>query len=417
MTEKELTPESVTTPGDQTPEENALEKASEIPLRKRLLDLMLVNLKIGSTSFGAPTAHVAMMEREYVHKHKWVTPQHFLDLLSAANIIPGPNASETCYHVGYVHAGYPGLLVAGISFILPAIISALILAWVYMRYGALPEMVGLFYFLNPLVLAIVLDSTFRLAKSSYTNWKQIPLFIAIIVAKILGVDEVIILLGAGLVMIVVHFIQNGFPKNKKAPPSMMLFVLPVVELVEKYLPTVKNIFLYFLRTGTVLFGSSMVLFGLIQDDIVNRFGWLSMQQLTDAIAIGQITPGPVLASSTYVGFLASGLNGTFLDGLKGGLAATAGVFLPSFVIVAVTAPIVKKMRESELASAFLSGVNVATVALILMVSVTLAQNGVVDIWTALLALGGLATLIFLKVPPWVLVLSGLALGALKIFVF
>lgn len=415
MSEKELMPESATVPGDQTFDENPLEKASEIPLRKRLLDLMLVNLKIGSTSFGAPTAHVAMMEREYVHKRKWVTPQHFLDLLSAANIIPGPNASETCYHVGYVRAGYPGLFVAGISFILPAIISALILAWVYMRYGALPEMTGLFYFLNPLVLAIVLDSTYRLAKSSYTHWKQIPLFIAIIAAKLLGANEVIILLGAGLVMIVVHFIQKGFPK--KAPPAMMLLILPLAELVEKHLPTVKNIFLYFLRTGTVLFGSSMVLFGLIQNDIVNHFGWLSMQQLTDAIAIGQITPGPVLASSTYVGFLSAGLNGTFFDGLKGGLAATAGVFLPSFVIVAATAPIVKKMRESEVASAFLSGVNVATVALILMVSVTLAQNGVVDVWTALLALGGLAGLIFLKFPPWVLVLSGLAMGALKIFVF
>jgi chromate transporter len=415
MSEKDSTHEAITVPDQQSTDENTEVKASEIPLRKRLLDLMLVNLKIGSTSFGAPTAHVSMMEREYVHKHKWVTPQHFLDLLSAANIIPGPNASETCYHVGYAYAGYPGLFVAGISFILPAIISALILSWVYMRYGALPEMTGLFYFLNPLVLAIVLDSTFRLAKSSYNNWKQIPLFIAIIVAKILGANEVIILLGAGLVMIVVYFIQNGFPK--KAPPAMMLLLLPIAEAIEKHLPTVKNIFLYFLRTGTVLFGSSMVLFGLIQNDIVNRFGWLNMQQLTDAIAMGQITPGPVLASSTFVGFLAAGLNGTFFDGLKGGLAATIGVFLPSFVIVAVTAPIVKKMRESEVASAFLSGVNVATVALILMVSITLAQNGVVDIWTALLALGGLAALIFLKLPPWVLVLSGLAMGALKIFVF
>lgn len=415
MSEKDLTTESATVPGEQKTDEYQPENANEIPLRKRLLELMLVNLKIGSTSFGAPTAHVAMMEREYVHKRKWITPQHFLDLLSAANIIPGPNASETCYHVGYVRAGYPGLLVAGISFILPAIISALILAWVYMRYGALPEMVGLFYFLNPLVLAIVLDSTFRLAKSSYTNWKQIPLFLAIIAAKLLGANEIIILLGAGAVMIVVHLIQHGFPK--KTPPAMALFVLPIAELIGKHLPTVKNIFLYFLRTGTVLFGSSMVLFGLIQNDIVNRFGWLSMQQLIDAIAIGQITPGPVLASSTYVGFLAAGLHGTFFDGLKGGLAATAGVFLPSFVIVAVTAPLVKKMRESAIASAFLSGVNVATVALILMVSITLAQNGVVDIWTALLALAGLAGLIFLKLPPWALVLSGLAMGLLKVFVF
>ena len=227
------------------------------------------------------------------------SPQHFLDLLSAANIIPGPNASETCYHVGYVHAGYPGLFVAGFSFILPAIISALILAWVYMRYGALPEMTGLFYFLNPLVLAIVLDSTFRLAKSSYTNWKQIPLFVAIIAAKIMEVNEVIILLGAGLVMIVVHFIQNGFPK--KASPTMMLFVLPVVELIEKYLPTVKNIFLYFCARARFCLARRWS-FGLIQNDVVNRFGWLNMQQLTDAIAIGQITPGPVLASSTYVGF-------------------------------------------------------------------------------------------------------------------
>ncbi|HHX08658.1 MAG TPA: chromate efflux transporter, partial [Chloroflexi bacterium] len=317
-------------------------KAALLPLKTRLLELFLVCLKIGLTSFGAPTAHIAMMENEFVRKNKWVTEEHFLDLLSAANLIPGPNASETCYHVGYVRAGYPGLLVAGLSFISPAFLTSLLLAWVYMRYGSLPQIEGIFYVLNPLVLAIVLETTWRIGKSSFKGWKQIAIFLLAVVAKLLGVNEAVILIGGGVLGALLHHLLAEWPKGLP-PTQWMLAFLPlpaITDFVQNTAAQAKEsfstIFLYFLRTGSVLFGSALVLFALIEEDVVNRFGWLTSQQLTDAIAMGQITPGPVLSASTFVGYIAGGLGGA--------AAATFGVFLPSFLIVAATAPLVKKMR-------------------------------------------------------------------------
>jgi chromate transporter len=385
------------------------------PLKKRLIELMLVSLKIGSTSFGAPTAHIAMMEDEYVRKRKWVTPEHFCDLLAAANLIPGPNASETCYHVGYVYAGYPGLLVSGFSFILPAFIASMLLSWVYVRFGSLPELEGLFYFLNPLVLGVVLVTTWRIGKSSLIGWEQFLLFGLALVTKLLDfmglvdINEVFIMLGCGALAVLLHY---GIKQNFRKPPNLLLSFapLPFVAIAVKLMfETVSNsawkIFWYFLRTGAVLFGSSLVLFALIEDDVVNRFGWLTTQQLTDAIAMGQITPGPVLSSSTFVGYLSGGF--------WGGVASTIGVFLPSFIIVAITAPLVKKMRENAITSAFLKGVNAAVVALILMVCVSLAQNALVDVWTVLILAAGFLAMILLKAPPYILVLAGLLMGLLK----
>ena len=376
------------------------------PLKKRLIQLMLVSLKIGSTSFGAPTAHIAMMEDEYVRKRKWVTPEHFCDLLAAANLIPGPNASETCYHVGYVYAGYPGLLVSGFSFILPAFIASMLLSWVYMRYGSLPELEGLFYFLNPLVLGIVLVTTWRIGKSSLVGWQQFALFGLALVGKLLDFNEVLIMLGCGALAVLLHY---GIKQKFRTPPNLLLSFapLPFIGIALKLMfETVSerawHIFWYFLRTGAVLFGSSLVLFALIEEDVVNRFGWLTTQQLTDAIAVGQITPGPVLSSSTFVGFLSGGF--------WGGVASTVGVFLPSFLIVAITAPLVKKMRENAITSAFLKGVNAAVVALILMVCVNLAQNALVDIWTVLILAAGFLAMLLLKAPPYMLVLAGLVMG-------
>ena len=382
------------------------------PLKKKLIELMLVSLKIGTTSFGAPTAHIAMMEEEYVRKKKWVTPEHFLDLLAAANLIPGPNASETCYHVGYVYAGYPGLLVAGFSFILPAFIASMILSWVYMRFGSLPELEGLFYFLNPLVLGIVLVTTWRIGKSSLVGWEQILLFGMALVGKLVDLNEVLIMLGCGALAVLLHF---GIKRKLGNPGNLLLSFAPfpfIVMALKLMFETVSerawHIFWYFLRTGAVLFGSSLVLFALIEEDVVNRFGWLTTQQLTDAIAVGQITPGPVLSSSTFVGFLAGGF--------WGGVASTVGVFLPSFIIVAITAPLVKKMRENAVTSAFLKGVNAAVVALILMVCVNLAQNALVDVWTVLILMAGFLALLLLKAQPYVLVLAGLAMGLIKALV-
>ena len=379
------------------------------PLKKKLIELMLVSLKIGTTSFGAPTAHIAMMEDEYVRKHKWVTPEHFLDLLAAANLIPGPNASETCYHVGYVYAGYPGMLVAGFSFILPAFIASMLLSWVYVRFGSLPELEGLFYFLNPLVLGIVLVTTWRIGKSSLVGWEQFLLFGLALAGKLLDLNEVLIMLGCGALAVLLYY---GIKRKTSSPGNLLLsFVpLPLIGVALKMLfesinERVLHIFWYFLRTGAVLFGSSLVLFALIEKDVVNRFGWLTTQQLTDAIAVGQITPGPVLSSSTFVGFLAGGF--------WGGVASTVGVFLPSFIIVAITAPLVKKMRENAISSAFLKGVNAAVVALILMVCVNLAQNALVDVWTILILAAGFLAMMLLKAQPYVLVLAGLAMGLIK----
>lgn len=397
---------------------NELAQHQQTPLKKRLIELMLVSLKIGSTSFGAPTAHIAMMEDEYVRKRKWVTPEHFLDLLAAANLIPGPNASETCYHVGYVRAGYPGLLVSGFSFILPAFIASMILSWVYVRYGSLPELEGLFYFLNPLVLGIVLVTTWRIGKSSLVGWQQFLLFGLALAAKLLDfvglvdINEVFIMLGCGALAVLLHY---GIKYKFRTPPDLLLSFAPLPFMVmglKLMFETVSNsawhIFWYFLRTGAVLFGSSLVLFALIEDDVVNRFGWLTTQQLTDAIAMGQITPGPVLSSSTFVGFLSGGF--------WGGVASTVGVFLPSFIIVAITAPLVKKMRENAITSAFLKGVNAAVVALILMVCVSLAQNALVDVPTGLILLAGFLAMLLLKAPPYMLVLAGLAMGLIKALV-
>jgi len=394
---QQVTPASVT------------ELQAPTPLKKKLIELMLVSLKIGTTSFGAPTAHIAMMEDEYVRKHKWVTPEHFLDLLAAANLIPGPNASETCYHVGYVYAGYPGMLVAGFSFILPAFIASMLLSWVYVRFGSLPELEGLFYFLNPLVLGIVLVTTWRIGKSSLVGWEQFLLFGLALAGKLLDLNEVLIMLGCGALAVLLYY---GIKRKTSSPGNLLLsFVpLPLIGVALKMLfesinERVLHIFWYFLRTGAVLFGSSLVLFALIEKDVVNRFGWLTTQQLTDAIAVGQITPGPVLSSSTFVGFLAGGF--------WGGVASTVGVFLPSFIIVAITAPLVKKMRENAISSAFLKGVNAAVVALILMVCVNLAQNALVDVWTILILAAGFFAMMLLKAPPYMLVLAGLAMGLIK----
>ncbi len=405
------------TPENSQPEQPSQSPASPnesaeqapTPLKKKLIELMLVSLKIGSTSFGAPTAHIAMMEDEFVRKRKWVTPEHFLDLLAVSNLIPGPNASETCYHVGYVYAGYPGLLVAGFSFILPAFIASMVLSWVYVRFGSLPELEGLFYFLNPLVLGIVLVTTWRIGKSSLVGWEQFLLFGLALVGKLVDVNEVLIMLGCGALAVLLH---HSIKRKPGTHGNLLLsFVpLPLIGVALKMLfETVGErawqIFWYFLRTGAVLFGSSLVLFALIEKDVVSRFGWLTTQQLTDAIAVGQITPGPVLSSSTFVGYLAGGF--------WGGVASTVGVFLPSFIIVAVTAPLVKKMRENAITSAFLKGVNAAVVALILMVCVSLAQNALVDVWTVLILLAGFLAMLLLKAQPYMLVLAGLAMGLIN----
>ncbi|MGB4594410.1 MAG: chromate efflux transporter, partial [Anaerolineaceae bacterium] len=321
--------------------------------KEALWEYVRVCLKIGATSFGAPTAHIAMMENEFVRRHKWVSEELFLDALSAANLVPGPNASELCYHVGYIRAGYPGLILGGLAFITPSFITTTILAALYVRFGTLPQIAGMFYVLNPLVLAIVIDTTWRISKMSFKGWQQVAIFGIALGAKLLGLNETFVLLLAGLLGILFHHTLNH--RNDTRPPVLMALGLPLISLTGLvnqvaawWNDTLAQIFLYFFKTGSVMFGSAMVLFALIEKDVTTRFGWVTMQQLTDAIAVGQITPGPVTSASAFIGYLVGGLPGSAL--------AMIGVFLPSFIIVMITAPMLAKLQNSPIAKAFLKGV-------------------------------------------------------------
>lgn len=375
--------------------------------KQALWEYVAVCLKIGATSFGAPTAHIAMMENEFVKRRKWISEELFLDTLSAANIVPGPNASELCYHVGYIRAGFPGLILGGLAFVTPAFITTTLLAALYVRFGGLPQIEEMFYVLNPLVLAIVIETTWRIGKLSFRGWQQGVIFAIALAAKMIGLNETYILILAGLLGIVFHFTLDS--KNPEKPTALMSIGLPLLGLggmLEHagvwFNNTLLHIFLYFFKTGSVMFGSAMVLFALIEKDVTTRFGWLTMQQLTDAIAVGQITPGPVTSASAFVGYLVGGLPGSAL--------AMIGVFLPSFIIVIITAPLLEKMRESVIAKAFLKGVNAGVVALILSVVWVLGQNSLIDVWTVLLLGLGLFVLIKAQWQPFVVVLIGLALG-------
>lgn len=397
---------------DEPVQADTPETPAVVPARTKaaLWEFVLVCLKIGMISFGAPTAHIAMMENEFVRRRKWISEEMFLEALSAANIVPGPNASELCYHMGYLRAGYPGLILGGLAFITPAYIATTALAMLYVRYGALPQIGQMFYVLNPLVLAIVIDTTWQISKMSFKGWEQFVIFGLALGAKALGVNETLILLLSGLLgVLLIHTLKTNQRAN--APP-LAAFALPIISLSGLLRQTAAwwnsklvHIFLYFFKTGSVMFGSAMVLFALVEKDVISRFGWVNMQQLADAIAAGQITPGPVTSASAFIGYLAGGIPGSIL--------ATIGVFLPSFLIVMLTAPLLAKLRASKVAKAFLKGINVGVVALILAVVWVLGQNGLVDVWTWLLLAAGLFAMIKLKCQPYILIFAGLALGTIR----
>jgi len=371
---------------------------------KGLLDVTGLFLKLGTISFGGPAAHIALMEQEVVRKRGWLDREHFLDLLAATNLVPGPNATEMVIHIGYVHAGWLGFIAAGAAFIFPAFVISLALSWIYVRFGALPEGKALFYGINPVVMAIILVATYRLGKTALKGRAQILLGALAFAAALLGVNEVLILLTAGVIGMLLY-----------APPiwlkrvSLMAMVLPLTPLlpvVSKSWTWLDNrlvlLGLFFLKVGSLLFGSGMVLFAFIQRDVVNHYGWLSHQQLIDAIAVGQMTPGPVLSSATFIGYLVSGWPGAMI--------ATAAVFLPSFVIVALIGPVISRLRQSRIAQAFLKGVNAAVVALIFSVSLALFRSAIIDGWTVIILVVGLVALLRFRVDSLWLVLGGAFLG-------
>lgn len=370
----------------------------------KLKEVAQVFLKLGCFAFGGPAAHIALMEEEIVVKRQWMPRDYFLDIIGATNLIPGPNSTEITMHCGYERAGRKGLFVAGLCFIFPAIIITGILAYLYVEYGALPEVKPFIIGIKPAVLAIIASAIIKLSKKAVKSTELAVLGVLVLVVSLLGVNEVLALLMAGVFGMVYFYLKKRF-KNKTLSISPILLCFGVVETLVK-LSSVK-VFLIFLKVGAILYGSGYVLFAYLDAELVSR-GWLTRTELIDAIAVGQFTPGPVLSTSTFIGYQ--------LSGFYGAIAATAGIFLPSFLFVLVLNPYISKMRASKILRHFLDSVNVAAVAVMLAVLVVMMIDTIVDWRTVLIALLSCYLTFGTKIATMWIIVIGAILGYLLMFI-
>lgn len=363
--------------------------------QKDLREVARVFFKLGCIGFGGPAVHIAMMQEEVVEKRKWMSREHFLDLIGATNLIPGPNSTEMTMHCGHVRAGWKGLIVAGMCFILPAVIITSILAWAYKEYGTLPAVAPFLYGIKPAIIAVILSAMFALGAKAFKTAKLIVLGIMCLVASIMGVNEIMILFGAGAVGMIGLAINNSGKRLNSIAPLALFSAANT------------KIFLIFLKVGSILYGSGYVLFAFLDSELVST-GMLTRAELIDAIAVGQFTPGPVFTAATFIGWQ--------LGGLGGALAATIGIFLPSFLFVALLTKIIPLLRKSAVMSAFLDAVNVAAVALILVVCIEMGKDSIQDWRTLLIAATSLAlALRFKNLNSAFVVLGGAAAGYLLSF--
>ena len=368
-----------------------------------LLQIAGLFLRLGATSFGGPAAHIAMMEDEVVRRRGWLSSEHFLDLLSAANLIPGPNSTELAIHIGWARRRWAGLAVAGLAFILPAVAITGAVAWAYVRFGSLPEVSWLLYGVKPVIIAVVAQAIWRLAPRAARTPALAVLGVAAAALAWVGVNELVVLFGAGLVRVLgARSTAGGSPGAGVTDRLKFFLIAPAAGLSAVAVKTLPALFWVFCKIGAVLFGSGYVLVAFLQSDLVDRLGWISQAQLVDAVAVGQMTPGPVFSTATFIGYL--------LSGPSGALVATAGIFLPAFVFVALSGPLVPRLRASPLAAAFLDGINVASLALMLAVTARLIPVSIVDRRTAALGLASVALLARFRLNSSWLVLGGAAAG-------
>jgi chromate transporter len=370
----------------------------------RLVELTQLFLKLGIIGFGGPAAHIAMMEDEVVTRRNWMTRDHFLDIVGATNLIPGPNSTEMTMHVGYHRAGWPGLIVAGSCFILPAVLITAALAWGYVQFGSLPQVAPFLIGIKPAILVIILGAVWKLGQKALKGWRLAVIGIGVLAAVFLGVNEVIALLGGGLI----GMLWLRLSERWLGQAAALLLPIPGLRggladhLQAGQPPNLWELFLFFLKIGSILYGSGYVLVALLEGGLVHDLGWLTQQQLLDAIAIGQFTPGPVLSTATFIGYL--------ILGLPGAIVATAGIFLPSFIFVGLLNPIIPRLRQLSWTAAFLDAVNISAVALILAVLINLGRT-TLTAWPAwvIAILATVATFRFKLSSAWV-VLGGAVLG-------
>ncbi len=361
----------------------------------RALQVAGLFFKLGSIGFGGTAVNIALMEEEAVTKQGWLSREQFLDLLSVTNLVPGPTTVKMACFLGRVRAGWAGLLAGGMCFILPAFLFTLGLAWLYKRFGDLPQVSVLFYGVTPAVMAIILAATYRLGQSAIRDWKAVILAALSLTASFFGLNELLILFASGLGGLLLY----------QLPSALFLPAIALIFWSPSSWDKLIKLALFSLKTGSFLFGSGMLLYAFIQRDVVLRYGWLSHKQLIDAIAVGQITPGPVLSSLTFIGYL--------IGGFPGALVSTVGVFLPSFLIVAILGPWVERLRHSALVNSFLKGVNAAVVSLLVSVALSLLPQTVKDWWSAGILALGLIALFRFKVDSFWVVIGGGILGILR----
>lgn len=363
---------------------------------KKLLEIAKVFFKLGSIAFGGPAAHIAMMDDEIVKKRQWISSQHFLDLIGATNLIPGPNSTEMTMHCGHERAGWQGMIVAGACFIFPAVVITMIFAYLYQLYGQLPQVAPFIYGIKPAVIAIIVATVFKLGKKSLKSVQLGVLGVLTLIACLLGVNEIYALFACGLAGFLLYLVNTSRDKTLSIAPLLILSSTSISSLA-----TIK-IFWTFVKVGALLYGGGYVLFAFLDVELVST-GILTREQLIDAIAVGQFTPGPVLSTSTFIGWQ--------LGGFWGAIAATLGIFLPSFVFVALLNPVVPKLRKSKPMSAFLDAVNIAAVAVILAVCVEMGKDSIMNWQTIVIAILSLIIVFgFKKLNSAYIVLGGSLLG-------
>jgi chromate transporter len=366
-----------------------------------LAEVTRLFLRLGFTAFGGPAAHIAMMHDEVVVRRKWMSEQHFLDLVGATNLIPGPNSTEMAIHVGHERAGWRGLIAAGICFILPAVLIVLALAWAYVEYGSTPQGNALMYGVKPVIIAIVLQALYGLGRTLLKKPLLVAVGAAAFALYLSGFNELLLLFG-GALLIVLAQAARRIPRGMAAVAPLVGLNAWLPQSVETSNVPLTQLFLVFLKAGALLYGSGYVLLAFLRNDLILRYGWMTDQQLLDAVAIGQFTPGPVFTTATFVGYV--------LAGVPGAIVATVGIFLPSFVFVAFLARILPYLRKSVWTAAFLDGVNASALGLMAGVTWQLGVAAIFDIPTALLSVVSAVLLFRYKINSAWLVLGGAIIG-------
>ncbi len=372
-------------------------------------------LRLGLTAFGGPAVHLAMMEEQAVRQLQWLTHEEFMDLLAAVNLIPGPNSTQMAIFIGRKQGGVPGLIIAGLCFILPAMLIVLGLAAAYGTYGELPVAQGFLAGVKPVMIAILIHALWVLSQKSLRNFQWIFFAVIACVASLLHQSEILVLLALGISAVGIQRFRGGpRAKNISGIGLLALFwprreiplaMAATAAFVSSAGPSVVRLFLYFLKIGSVLYGSGYVLLAFLQSGLVDELHWLTQAQLLDATSVGQLTPGPVFTTATFIGFL--------LLGLPGALAATLGIFLPSFFLVGFSGAFMARLKTSKVAQIFLQAVGAGSLGLMAAAGIQLGQSAITDVFTLLIALVSLLVLIRFKISSVWLILVGAVLAGMR----